>query len=617
MAHDVFISYSAGDKPAADAVCVALESRGIRCWIAPRDVLPGEEYAAAIVSALHNSRVIVLVFSSGANQSQQVLREVERGVSGGLPIIPLRIENVPPSAAMEYYISSRHWLDAFTPPLEQHLVHLADTVKLLLSRTPGSPAPPAPMQEVKPVPSISAELPVEKDRKLRYQSAADIRKDLLRLKGDTESGRTAVAAAETGLKPALKSTWFRWGAVTGATVLVIGLAVGGWLFHSRKAHALTDKDIIVLADFTNTTGDPIFDDTLRQGLAVQLEQSPFLSLVSEEQIQQTLRLMQRPPDTRLSPEIAREICQRTNSAAVLDGSIAQFGTQYSLIVKAVNCSNGESLTSTEVQASDKSQVLVALGKASSDIRQKLGESLATVQKFDTPLERATTSSMEALQAYSLGWKLIHKGDLPASIPFFRQAIKLDPNFAMAYLLLAGRYDEAGDTTAASETMRKAFELRANVSERERVEIEATYYLLVTGDLIKAQQASEVWAQTYPRDWEARNLLGNIYEELGQFDAALAEYNDALRLYPGSGLIYGNLAYEYIVLNRFEEARTTLEEAKAKNPDSPFLRMDLYQLAFLLNDGVATEQQLASTAGKPALEGWVLALKLPRQPIPGG
>ena len=436
------------------------------------------------------------------------------------------------------------------------------------------------------------------------------------MKGDTESGRTAVAAAETGLKPALKSTWFRWGAVTGATVLVIGLAVGGWLFHSRKAHALTDKDIIVLADFTNTTGDPIFDDTLRQGLAVQLEQSPFLSLVSEEQIQQTLRLMQRPPDTRLSPEIAREICQRTNSAAVLDGSIAQFGTQYSLIVKAVNCSNGESLTSTEVQASDKSQVLVALGKASSDIRQKLGESLATVQKFDTPLERATTSSMEALQAYSLGWKLIHKGDLPASIPFFRQAIKLDPNFAMAYLLLAGRYDEAGDTTAASETMRKAFELRANVSERERVEIEATYYLLVTGDLIKAQQASEVWAQTYPRDWEARNLLGNIYEELGQFDAALAEYNDALRLYPGSGLIYGNLAYEYIVLNRFEEARTTLEEAKAKNPDSPFLRMDLYQLAFLLNDGVATEQQLASTAGKPALEGWVLAFEAATAAYPG-
>ena len=274
---------------------------------------------------------------------------------------------------------------------------------------------------------------LEKDRKLRYQSAAEIRTDLQRLKRDSDSSRSAASIGQVESKPAAKSTRFRWAVATGATIVIVGLAVGGWLFFTRKAHALTDKDTIVLADFTNTTGDPVFDGTLRQGLSVQLEQSPFLSIISDQQIQQTLQMMDQKPDAKLTPEIARELCQRTGSAAVLDGSIAQIGTQYLLTVKAVNCASGESLASTEAQASDKNHVLDALGKTASEIRNKLGESLSTVQKFDTPLEQATTPSLEALKAFSSGYKIATRtGGPAAAIPFFNHATELDPNFAMAY-----------------------------------------------------------------------------------------------------------------------------------------------------------------------------------------
>jgi len=242
---------------------------------------------------------------------------------------------------------------------------------------------------------------MEKDRKLRYQSAAEIRTDLQRLKRDSDTSRSAAATAQVESKSARKS--IRWAAVAGATIVVIGLAVGGWLFFFRKAHALTDKDTIVLADFDNKTGDAVFDGTLRQGLSVQLEQSPFLSIISDQQIQQTLQMMGRPADTKLTPTIARELCQRTASAADLEGSIAEIGTEYLLTLKAANCASGQTLASTEAQVSDKNHVLDALGKVSSEIRGKLGESLSTVQKFGTPLEQATTPSLEALKMFSSGY----------------------------------------------------------------------------------------------------------------------------------------------------------------------------------------------------------------------
>ena len=357
---------------------------------------------------------------------------------------------------------------------------------------------------------------LEKDRKLRYQSAAEIRTDLQRLKRDTEAGRRATATSHAELK----TTRFGWAAVAGATIVVIGLAVGGWLFFSRKAHALTDKDTIVLADFTNTTGDTVFDGTLRQGLSVQLEQSPFLSIVSDQKIQQTLQMMGQKPDARLTPEIARELCQRTASAAVLNGSIAQIGTPYLLTLKTVNCSNGETLASTEAQASDKNHVLDALGKTASEMRNKLGESLSTVQKFDTPLEQATTPSLEALKAFSSGRVAASP---PLAIPFLKRAIELDPNFAVAYAWLGVWFTSIGEPSIAADYTSKAYELRNRASEPEKYFISAIYYKEVTGDLEKAEQSCKLWAQDYPRAEMPHDYLsGGIYPQMGRYDGVVSE-----------------------------------------------------------------------------------------------
>jgi predicted Ser/Thr protein kinase len=442
---------------------------------------------------------------------------------------------------------------------------------------------------------------VEKDKKLRYQNAADIRTDLQRLKRDSDTSRSAAAIGQADSKPAATSTRFRWAAVAAATIVIVGLAVGGWLFFSRKAHALTDKDTIVLADFTNMTGDTVFDGTLRQGLSVQLEQSPFLSIVSEQQIQQTLRMMDQKPDVKLTAQITREICQRTTSAAFLEGSIAQIGTQYVLILKAVDCSSGESLTSTEAQANDKSHVLDALGKAASEMRSKLGESLSTLQRYNTPLEQATTSSLEALQAYSFGWST---EDDAAALAFFQRAIQLDPNFAMAYWALG--YSSV-DTALVARSARKAFGLRAGLSEREKLHIEADYYHFVTGDLVKARRSAEVGAQTYPRDTFFYEGLRQYTIALGQYEAALKESREFLRLNPYSSIPYRAVASAYLYLNRVEEAEATVKEAHAKGLDSRLAPV-LYGIAFYRDDTSEMARQAASAVGNVADEELLLALE---------
>jgi DNA-binding winged helix-turn-helix (wHTH) protein/tetratricopeptide (TPR) repeat protein len=395
--------------------------------------------------------------------------------------------------------------------------------------------------------------------------------------------------------------------LSAAAVLAIGAVFGMGLFWLwRQTLLVNERDTIVLADFANSTGDPVFDGTLRQGLAVQLEQSPFLSLVSEEQVQQTLRLMRQSPDAPVTLETAREICQRTMSTIVVAGSIAQIGEEYSLILRAENCSNGEEVKATQAQARDKSHVLEALGRASSEIRNRLGESLATIQKFDTPLVQASTSSLEALQAYSIGHKAVTgKGDSAAAVPMFRRAIELDPNFAMAYASLGSSYWNLGENTLASENIRRAFELRTGVSDWEKLRIESLYYSLVTDDLEKAQGALEVWAQTYPRDWSPHNQLGMVHMALGQHDKALSEFKEALRLYQGSSLIRGNLISSYIALNRLSEARAAAEAAAANNPESPGLRINLYHLAFLRNDPEEMQKQVASAVGTRGLEDELL------------
>jgi Flp pilus assembly protein TadD len=467
---------------------------------------------------------------------------------------------------------------------------------------------PVPVARLKPELSPKLEeiinKSLEKDRKLRYQGAAEIRTDLQRLKRDTDSARLpAERSAAVGVGEQLR---IRWKLVIPVAITVVALAAVSY-FYFHRMPKLTDKDTIVLADFTNTTGDTVFDGTLRQGLSVQLEQSPFLSIISEQQVQQTLGLMGQPPDTKLTPAIARELCQRTGSAAALDGSIAQIGTQYLLTLKAVNCANGESLASTEAQASDKNHVLDALGKTALEIRSKLGESLSTVQKFDTPLEQATTPSLEALQAYSMGWKNRGgNGELAVTVPLCQRAIRLDPNFAMAYALLGVVYSQSGESGLGAENTRKAYELRDRVSEPEKLHIECDYYYFVTGNLEKARQSLELWAQTYPRDFVPHSALGHLSKALGTYDKALLDTLTSLRLNPERGLSYSNLADSYIKLNNFAEARAAVEEAEAKKLDLPSLHLILYELAFLQNDAAGMAEQVAWSAGKPGVEDYFLA-----------
>ena len=481
----------------------------------------------------------------------------------------------------------------------------------------------APVPPVRLNPDLPAELGriinkcLEKDRNLRYQHASDIRTDLQRLRRDTDSRRSTVsesaepapamiAAAVSQPAIAEKEHSSRWRIVVPVAALGATLIGGSLYWRSHRPVKLTDKDTIVLADFTNTTGDPVFDGTLRQGLSVQLEQSPYLSIVSAQRMRQTLLMMGQNPDVKLTGKIAQEICQRTASAAVLEGSIAQIGAQYLLTLKAVNCSNGDSLASTEAQATDKNHVLDALGRTASEIRNKLGESLNTVQKFDTALEQATTPSLEALQAYSLGRKtMTAQTDFAAAIPLLQRAIGLDPNFAMAYSSLSNAYWSVGETRLGTDNARKAYELRERVSSREKLYIECNYYWAI-GDLEKARRAYDLWAQTYPRDDVAPGYLSGVYTQLGDHDKALAEALEALRRDSTSGLNYANLAYAYLVLNRLDEARATAEEAQAKELDSPYLRPILYQLAFLQNDASGMSHQATWSVGKPGVEDVILA-----------
>ena len=457
---------------------------------------------------------------------------------------------------------------------------------------------------------------LEKDRKLRYQSAGEIRADLQRVKRDTAVGRSAVAGGEAALpadgaekRAGLKARPYKFKTVA-ACLVIVAAVVGAWLLLGRNGHAaLTEKDTIVLADFANATGDAVFDGTLRQGLSVQLEQSPFLSIISDEQIQQTLQMMDQKPEVKLTAQIAREICQRTGSAAVLDGSIAQIGAQYLLTVKAVNCESGGSLASAEATASDKDHVLDALGKTASEIRNKLGESLNTVQKFATPLEQATTPSLEALKAFSSGQKILYTAGSPAALPFFKHATELDPNFALAYAMLGRTYGDIGETDTAAEFIRKAYDLRDRASEPERYFITTNFHIVITGDLEKAKQSCELWMQAYPRSDTPHNLLsGGIYPVFGQYEKAVEEGTQGVRLSPDFVIAYSNLMFDYISLNRLDEAKGSYEEALKRKLDNLFISTGQYVIAFLQNDATGMARQVAASAGKVGTEDALLGLE---------
>lgn len=389
-----------------------------------------------------------------------------------------------------------------------------------------------------------------------------------------------------------------------ATLAVLALAVVGY-FYLRGAPRLTNKDTIVLSDFANSTGDPVFDDTLRQGLAVQLEQSPFLSVISDDRIQQVLKLMDKPADARLTPEVSREICERTASAAVLDGSIARLGNEYVLTLRAKNCRSGDVLDEEQVQAGRKEDVLNALSQIASRFRTRVGESLSTVKRHDTPLAEATTSSLDALKAYSVGWQVSFSSGSAASMPFFQRAIEIDPNFASAYAALGRMYGDIGETLLSAQNTSKAYQLRNRTSDQERFFISVNYHLQATGNLEKAQQACELWTQAYPRAWLPHALLsGAIYTSLGKYEQSIEHGKIATRIDPEFSIGYANLALSYMALERLDEAENTLQQASDRKLQTPDLFVLRYTIAFLKSDTAAMERAAAEAQENPEVEDWM-------------
>jgi eukaryotic-like serine/threonine-protein kinase len=504
--------------------------------------------------------------------------------------------------------------------------------------------PPAPIRFNRDIPPKLEDIiskALEKDRNLRYQHASDIRSDLQRLKRDTETGR--IAAASSGGVPAVQESGTQtaatqatpasasshvaappssgavnvaqvsvvkkrnlWKIAVPSAVVLIASIVAGLYYRSHRAKPLTEKDAVVLPDFTNTTGDSVFDGTLRQALSAQLEQSPFLNLLSDQQIAKTLALMTQPKDARLTSELAREVCQRTASAATIEGSISSLGSEYVVGLKAVNCHSGDLLAQEQVTASSKEQVLKALGEAATKIRERLGESLASVQKYDAPAESVTTPSLEALQAYTLGSQAMTvKNDATTAVPFFQRAISLDSNFAMAYARLGTSYNNLGQNLLAAENQRKAYELRERVSEREKFYIASHYEMLSAGNLEAARKTYELWAQTYPRDSGPITNLGFIYLQLGEYDKALVADQESVKLNPGSGLAYANLVGGYTTAVRLDEAKATAQEAQAHHLDSPNIHLNLYLVDFLQHDAAGMEREVAAVMGKPGFEDAML------------
>ena len=398
---------------------------------------------------------------------------------------------------------------------------------------------------------------------------------------------------------------FLWPALAAAAVLV--LAAGSvFLWRRTQATRLTDKDSIVLSDFTNTTGDSVFDDTLKQGLSVELEQSPFLDLVSDRKVNETLKLMGRPAGDRLTPEVTREVCQRTGRKAMLAGSIAALGSQYVIGLKAVNCDTGDVLAEAQEQAAGKEAVLKALDAAAVSLRKKLGESLSSVQKYATPLWEATTPSLEAWKAYSMGVRTHGTKGFTAALPFYKLAVDLDPSFAMAYGVMGRVYSGLNEVGRGAEYIRKAYDLREKVSERERFIIEGDYYFFATGELEKAAQTYELWQQTYPREELAYIMLGWASSVLGKWDKALEEDREGLRLDPSIVDNYIDLGQGYMALNRLDEAGAVYKQAEEHKLENEQLLQGRYWLAFLKGDAAQMAQLLSAAMGKPGLEDLLLA-----------
>ncbi|MGZ4732751.1 MAG: protein kinase domain-containing protein [Terriglobales bacterium] len=488
---------------------------------------------------------------------------------------------------------------------------------------------------------------LEKNRKLRYQSAAELRNDLQKLKRDTDSGRSTSSStvitsgdvkptspslvsdetigdvgmgpiattARVGTDAPVRPGRARLGWIFLSVILALGLG-GVFYYRSHRPKSLTERDTIVLADFANSTRDPVFDDTLKQTLSVALHQSPFLNVVSGGKVGATLKLMTRPEDTPLTPEVAREVCQRAGSQAYIAGQIAPLGNQYVIGLNAVNCHSGDTLAQEQVTAPSKEKVVDTLGDAAAKLRGELGESLATVKKFDVPLSQATTSSLEALKAFSLGVRAGMQKSTTQSIAYYQRAVELDPNFAAAYRGLANSYASLAELGRASEYQGKAFENRAHSSEREKLAIAADYYRFVTGELDKSAQTYQEWIENYPRDDAAYSALGITYASLAQYEKAEEAHRQNLRLAPEVGAPYMNLGNCLLALQRFDEARQIAKTALARNFDDYILRNELYAAAFIGQDSQGMAEQAAWFRSQPDSEHFGMALHSDTQAYSG-
>jgi len=510
-----------------------------------------------------------------------------------------------------------------------------ETTALIFNAILNSDPPPAIRlnREIPPKLEDIINKALEKDRNLRYQGAAEMRADLQRLKRDTQTGRARAATSGTvavsqeggsqvnqppspasgssAVAPTPSSSAVRvadapvagrklWKILVPAAVILVAVAMGGaFYFRSRQtAHRLTDKDTIVLADFANSTGDTVFDDTLKTALSVSLNQSPFLNVLPENKVAATLKLMIRPRDTKLTPDVARELCQRADSKAYIAGSIASLGNEYVLGLKAVNCQSGDPLAEQQVTAASKEKVLDALGEAASKLRGELGESLATVQKFDVPLVEATTSSLEALKAFTLARKAVNEKGAAIALPYAQRAIELDPNFAMGYEVVGNEYASLGELGRASDYFAKAFQLREHASEREKLSITANYYQNATGELDKAAQTYQEEIESYPRYFAAYGNLGNVYGAQGQYEKAVEVTKKSVRLAPERLAAYESLANHTLASQRFDETRQAIHDGQGQRLDNFILHNALYALAFLGADSAAMAEEQQWFAGRP-------------------
>ena len=445
---------------------------------------------------------------------------------------------------------------------------------------------------------------LQKDRQLRYERASEIRSDLQQLKSALATPGEPENIAVPPLEAAVSRRSLSKIAVpVGLMLLALLVAIIFGLPHRpvSQASKLNEKDAVVLADFANSTGDPVFDNTLKQGLSISLRQSPFLNILSDSRVAATLTMMTRPPNTQLTNDVAREVCQRAHAKAYIGGSISALGKEYVVGLKAASCETGDVLAEEQATADRKEEVLSALGKTATKLREKLGESLASVTKYNQPLAEATTSSLEALQQYSEGGRAAREEGDAAAIPYTKRAIELDPNFAIAYAGLGGDYSNLNQASLARENFQKAYELRDRVTQRERFLIEASYFSYVTGEINKAIQTYTEWARTYSADYGPHSELGDNYNFLGQYEKAAEETNASLRLEPDDAIAYGNLADDYLALDRTKDAKAALDEAGKRNLDSEFLHLNRYHLAFLENDLPAMQEQSLWARGKPAAE----------------